>query len=190
VDKALAERVARIEDRLDIEQLPIRYATAVDERDVETWLALFVPDIQLGRDGQGRDALRRFVTPQLRWFYRSVHQIAGHYVELLGPDTARGHVYCRAEHEVGDRWIVLAIRYDDEYRNVDGVWLFSRRRERHWYAVDLTEHPQSVGFDSWGTTPDGPALPRGEAPWTTFWDGHDASEVTTKPVGHRARSTA
>ena len=84
VDQALAERVTRIEDRLDIGQLPIRYAIAVDERDVDAWVALFVPDIQLGRDGQGREALRRFITPQLRWFYRSVHQIVGHRVELLG----------------------------------------------------------------------------------------------------------
>jgi 3-phenylpropionate/cinnamic acid dioxygenase small subunit len=190
MDDALAERVARIEDRLDIGQLPVRYALAVDERDVETWVELFVPDIQLGRDGQGRDDLRRLIAPQLRWFYRSVHQIVGHRVELLGPDTARGEVYCRAEHEVGERWIVMAIRYDDEYRKVDGSWLFSRRRERHWYAADVTEHPQAVAFDSWGTTPGGPTLPRDEDPWTSFWDGHDVSGITASPVRPRQRSSS
>ena len=189
VAEPLAERVALIEDRLDIGQLPLRYALAVDERDVEAWVSLFVADIQLGPGGQGREALRRFIIPQLRWFYRSVHQIVGHRVELLGPDRARGQVYCRAEHEVGDRWIVMAIRYDDEYRKVNGEWLFSRRRERHWYAADVTERPQAVDFDSWGTTPGGPALPRGEAPWTTFWDGHDAAAVTATPVRARSRST-
>jgi len=182
MDGALAERVARIEDRLDIEQLPIRYAMAADERDVEGWLNLFVPDIQLGRDGHGRDALRRFITPQLRWFYRSVHQIVGHRVQLLGPDSARGHVYCRAEHEVGDRWIVMAIRYDDEYRKVAGEWLFSRRREHHWYAADVTERPQAVAFDSWGTTPGGPGLPQSAPTWATFWEAHDARDVTSRPA--------
>ena len=186
VDPALAERLARIEDRLDIGQLPIRYAIAVDERDVDTWVDLFVPDIQLGRDGQGREALRRFITPQLRWFYRSVHQIVGHRVEVLGPDTARGHVYCRAEHEVGDRWIVMAIRYDDEYRKVDGEWLFSRRRERHWYAADVNERPQAVAFDSWGTTPGGPGLPQLAATWAMFWETHDAGDVTSRPAGASA----
>ena len=186
MEQALAERLSRIEDRLDLEQLPIRYAIAVDERDVDAWAALFVPDIQLGRDGQGREALRRFITPQLGWFYRSVHQIVGHRVEMLGPDTARGQVYCRAEHEVGDRWIVMAIRYDDDYRKVDGEWLFSRRRERHWYAADVTERPQAVAFDSWGTTPGGPGLPQLAPTWTAFWEDHDASDVTSQPAGARA----
>lgn len=183
VDHALAGRIVRIEDRLDIEQLPIRYAIAVDERDVDAWVALFTPDIRLGRHGQGREELRRQITPQLRWFYRSVHQIVGHRVELLGPETARGQVYCRAEHEVGDRWIVMAIRYDDEYQKVDGEWLFSRRRERHWYAADVTERPQAVAFDSWGTTPGGPGLPQGSPAWVDFWAPYDACDVTSQPVG-------
>jgi hypothetical protein len=68
----------------------------------------------------------------------------------------------------------MAIRYDDEYRKVDGEWLFSRRRERHWYAADVTERPQAVDFDSWGDS-GGPALP-GVRRRTTFWDGHDAAE--------------
>ena len=43
----------------------------------------------------------------------------------------------------------MAICYFDDYRRVDGEWLFSRRRERHWYAVDVTERPQAVDFESW-----------------------------------------
>jgi 3-phenylpropionate/cinnamic acid dioxygenase small subunit len=184
----LAERIARLEDQVQIGQLPIRYAMAVDGRDVEAWLALFVPDIDLGRHGRGRDVLRELITPQLRWFYRSVHSIVGHRVEILGPDTARGHVYCRAEHEVAERWIVMAIRYDDEYRKLDGQWLFSRRRERHWYAADVTEHPQSVAFDSWGTTPGGPVLPRIAGTWQDFWEGHDPSDVTSRPTGSAGKA--
>jgi 3-phenylpropionate/cinnamic acid dioxygenase small subunit len=188
VERTLAERIADLEDRLNIGQLPIRYAMAVDDRDVDAWLTLFVPDIELGRQGRGREALRELITPQLRWFYRSVHQIVGHRVELLGSDTARGQVYCRAEHEVGDRWIVMAIRYDDEYRKLDGEWFFSRRRERHWYAADVNEHPQAVAFDSWGTTPGGPALPQIAPTWNQFWGDHDAGDVTAQPVGRTVRA--
>ncbi|WP_155948667.1 nuclear transport factor 2 family protein [Mycobacterium sp. URHB0044] len=181
-DADLLDRIARIEDRLEIDQLPIRYALAVDARDVDSWLALFVPDVHVGREATGREALREVITPQLRWFYRSIHQIVGHRVELLGPDTARGHVYCRAEHEVGQQWVVMAIRYDDDYRKMDGQWLFSRRRERHWYAADVTDQPQSVAFDGWDIPSGPPNLPGSNPTWSSFWTGHDASGITDAPV--------
>lgn len=177
-DDSLLARVTAIEDKLAIGQLPIRYALAVDQRDVDAWVSLFEPDVDLGRFGKGRDALRDTIDPQLRWFYRSIHQIAGHRIYELGPDTARGQVYCRAEHEVGDRWVVMAIRYDDSYRKVNGEWLFSRRRERHWYAADINEHPQDVGFDSWGVATESPTLPSNEDSWSKFWDKVDTSAVT------------
>ena len=164
----MSDRIDRIESRLAIGQLPIRYAMAVDGRDVESWLALFVPDVQIGRDQFGREALRGWIVPALQTFRRSVHQIVGHRIELVDADHATGAVYCRAEHEVDDRWIVMAICYFDDYRRVDDEWLFARRREKHWYAADINEHPQAVGFDSWhGDDP--PRLPGAFATWAGFW---------------------
>jgi hypothetical protein len=185
------QRLARIEARQEIGQLPIRYALAVDQRDVETWAGLFVPDVDLGRHGRGRETLQQWIVPQLRWFYRSIHLVCGHRIELgpdrpdSGPVTALGQVYCRAEHEVDDRWIVMAIRYDDVYRHVEGEWLFERRHEQHWYATDLGEHPQSVGFDSWNTGGP-PRLPGSDATWSGFWAGADLH--TRQPAGS-ARKT-
>ena len=40
----LAERVERIEAHLAIQQLAIRYAMAVDARDIDAWVACFRPD--------------------------------------------------------------------------------------------------------------------------------------------------
>jgi hypothetical protein len=176
----LARRIQRVEDTLAIQQLAVRYGMAVDERDVDAWLELFVPDVRVGQELVGREALRDFIVPQLRLFYRSVHQIVGHRIELLGDDRATGAVYCRAEHEVGDRWIVIAIRYDDEYRKIDGKWYFARRNDKHWYEADLLARPQDVGLSGW---PDAP--PRSRVPdstsWTGFWDGVDTSAVTGSP---------
>ncbi len=179
-DDALLQRLRRVEDRLDIGQLPIRYALAVDQRDLDTWVSLFVPNVSMGRLGTGRDALRAQIAPQLRNFYRSIHQIVGHRIELVDDVTARGQTYCRAEHEVGDRWVVMAIRYDDEYQRVDGEWLFARRRERHWYATDLIERPQSADFGSWDAAPS-PQLPHVDGSWSAFWLGHDTDKVTRQP---------
>lgn len=189
----IEQRLARTEARLDIGQLAMRYALAVDQRDVDAWTALFVPDVDMGRRGTGRQALRDYIEPRLSWFYRSVHLLAGHRIEL-GPDgpddtpaTAVGQVYCRAEHEVDDRWIVMAIRYDDVYRRVDGEWLFERRRERHWYAVDLAEHPQAAEFDSWHTGGP-PALPGADPVWHGFWAGKPDVPTTQPATGPAERA--
>src|SRR5687767_14517485 len=103
----LEHRLAAVESRLAIGQLPIRYAMAVDGRDLDAWVSLFVPDVRIGRTASGRDALRAWIEPQLRTFVRSIHQIVGHRVDLdpEDPDRASGATYCRAEHEVDDRWI-------------------------------------------------------------------------------------
>ena len=80
-DPALAERVERIEAHLAIQQLAIRYAMAVDARDLDAWVGCFRPDVDMGRHGAGREALRRYIDPMVRRFYRSVHQICGHRIE-------------------------------------------------------------------------------------------------------------
>lgn len=178
----LAARVQRLEDTLEIQQLPIRYAIAIDERDVNTWVSLFTPDVRVGPEAVGRDALRDWISPRLRLFYRSMHQIVGHRVELVDYEHAVGNVYCHAEHEVGDRWIVMAIRYDDSYRKIDGHWYFERRKENQWYVADLNEYPQAVGFNSWHGAPVGRSLPRPTSTWAAFWGGHPTSHLTTQPV--------
>jgi len=172
-EDAILERLEGVESQLAIGQLAIRYALAVDARDVDAWLALFVPDVQVGPDRFGREALREYIEPRLRLFYRSMHQICGHRIELQGRDHARGQVYCRAEQEFGDRWIVLAVCYFDTYRRVEGEWLFARRKERLWYSADVTERPQSVGFDGWPEG-SGPAdLPHAFESWAPFWEAGD-----------------
>jgi hypothetical protein len=179
-------RLARVEAHQAIGQLPIRYAIAVDTRNVEDWVNLFTPDVEMGRHGRGREALRGYIEPQLRWFYRSIHQICGHRIDLGpddpggGPVEATGSVYCRAEHEVDDRWVVMAIRYDDDYVRVGEDWFFARRREQHWYAADVTERPQAVDFDSWGSSGRRPPLPGLDPSWTRFW--RDGVAHTAHPV--------
>lgn len=180
-ENSLHTRIGRIEDQLEIGQLPIRYGLAVDQRDVDAWVSLFVPDVSVGRYGTGRDALRSQIEPQLARFYRSMHHITGHRIVLIDDDNARGQTYCRAEHEVGDRWVVIAIRYDDTYRKVNGEWFFESRRDHHLYSTDLVEHPQSVDFNSWRPVAQAPALPHVDEAWEAFWSGHDASTVTSHP---------
>jgi hypothetical protein len=145
----LATRLDRVESTQAIQQLPIRYAVAVDSRDTDAWLMLFAPDIDCGRRGVGRDALRSFIEPLLADFYRTAHLICGHMIDFQDANHATGRVYCRAEHEYGDQWIVQAICYFDTYERIDGAWYFRRREEDFWYSADLLERPQQADFTRW-----------------------------------------
>jgi hypothetical protein len=185
MDKDLAERLDRIESSLEIQQLPIRYALAVDGRDIDAWVGLFREDVNCGRFGIGREALRQTIAPPLSTCYRTVHQICGHEHHFLDADTAAGHVYCRAEHEIGEAWMVMAICYFDDYVRQNGRWYFSRRRERHWYAVDVRDGPRAP-FKAWPGFGQLPSLPADFGPtWERFWADVPAEQVaglTTQPV--------
>lgn len=184
IDAALLARIDRIESHQAIQDLVVRYAMAVDRRDVDEWLGMFVDDIDCGRRGKGREALRTFIEPAVRDFYRTCHLITGHVIDSIEGDHATGRVYCRAEHEFGDLWIVMVCVYFDKYERRDGVWYFAGREEDFFYTSDVLERPQDVGFARWP----GPA-PRHSPPmmlprfpsWKTFWEGQDVSAITRQP---------
>ena len=46
----------RLVAEAEIRQLVARYAVATDRRDLDALVALFVPDVRVGRDVSGRDA--------------------------------------------------------------------------------------------------------------------------------------
>jgi hypothetical protein len=180
----LLRRIDRIESVQAIQQLAIRYALAVDGRDLDGWVALFAKDVNCGRHGAGRAVLRTLIEPDLRTFYRSIHFICGHRIEFDDADSAHGVVYCRAEHEVGARWPVMAIAYFDSYVRQDGAWYFARRQEKHWYSTDFAERP-APPFHQW---PPGSAecrLPGDFEHWRDFWEKSEHAAVralTSEPV--------
>lgn len=181
----LLRRLDRVESTLAIQQLPIRYALAVDGRDIDAWIGLFVEDVDCGPVGRGRAALRQTIEGPLKTFYRSIHQICGHRIEFTDADHATGKVYCRAEHEDGGEWVVMAICYFDDYARRDGEWFFVRRRERHWYSVDVLERPRPP-FQLWEThSGAAPRLPAAFPTWEGFWASVDQDAIkglTDMPV--------
>ncbi|HUV10386.1 MAG TPA: nuclear transport factor 2 family protein, partial [Acidimicrobiia bacterium] len=59
-------RIDRLLAYEEIRQLVARYAVATDARDLDSLVALFVGDVRVGADAQGRDALREFFDRTLR----------------------------------------------------------------------------------------------------------------------------
>jgi hypothetical protein len=124
--------------RDSIRELALRYALAVDAKNVDDLPELFVPDVDNGRYGSGPAGVQRFFDQSLRNFHCSMHLIGNHVIDFDDDEHAHGIVYCRAHHHVlePEHWFDEALAYWDTYERVGGRWLFRRRRVRSWYRQE------------------------------------------------------
>jgi len=157
----------------EIRQLAARYAVAVDSRDLDALVSLFVTDVQVGRDQVGHAALRSAFSSSLAAVGVTILQVGTHVIELAGADHASGVVYCTGEVQEGDRWIRQAILYRDTYRCELESWRFVRRVHELWYGVELA-NPLEQNPADWPARSSG----RGTAPeswptWGRFWEGEN-----------------
>lgn len=155
------DRLAQLLARDEIRQLAERYAVAIDGRDLDALVELFVEDVDCGRHGSGRAALRESFVSQLRDTGPTVMLVANHVIDFEGDQRARGVVYGIAELSRPEGWVRQAIRYDDEYEQRRGRWLFVRRKHRLWYGVVLPYDPMNQEPADWPKRQVG----RGTVPW-------------------------
>jgi hypothetical protein len=166
------ERLDRLESLAEIRQLPSRYALCLDSRDMDTLVSLFVPNVQVGRDQRGRDALKAFFIQIMSIPRVSVHLVANHIIDFQDADHASGIVYCHDELErpATGEWEYGKLQYWDTYERVDGEWCFARRRFHRWYIVDALSRPgpgAGVHTDPLTTV----RLPEAFDTWARFWSG-------------------
>ena len=83
------ERIDRIESLVEIQQLPVRYALALDSRDLDALKDLFVPDVRVGREQRGREVLKAWFTDAMSKPRVSVHFVGNHVVDFDDADHAR-----------------------------------------------------------------------------------------------------
>lgn len=193
-EQAILKRLERVEASIAIQQLPARYAMAVDARNLDDLADLYVDDIDFGQLGKGREALKTYFTGATSLFYRSVHQIVGHKFDFVDEDHAVGQVYCRADHERGDTWIVAQMCYFDKYVRRGDKWYFAEKRELDFfYCADILEHPQDVDFQRFvvpGMKLDLPMMVDRAPSWKAFWDNQGAEAVgklTGQPRASRGK---
>jgi len=160
--QTLEERIDRLESLDQIRQLPAKYALTLDMRDIDAMVSLFEPDVRVGRDASGRQALRAYMDRTLRSpFTGTSHHIGGHIIEFDDPDHAHGVVYSKNEHETpveggGGEWIIMQMMYVDDYVRAAGPdgprWYFARRLPLYWYATDLNKPPMGENKMRWPGT--------------------------------------
>jgi uncharacterized protein (TIGR02246 family) len=126
----LTDRIARLEARLELQELVARYCHCVDAGDAERLAELFTPDCSfLFPEGlvEGREAVLTFLTERLRRYDFTLHYPHSVVLDLVGPDDATGIVVQHGEHARDRTCSLGAFRYDDVYTRASGRWRFARR---------------------------------------------------------------
>jgi hypothetical protein len=162
--------MARLVAHDEIRMLASRYAVAVDSRDLDTLVSLFVPDVRVGSDTIGRDALRAAFVVSLSEVGVTILHVGTHVIDLVDADHATGVQYSAGQIEDGDRWIHQAIVYRDTYARHDGRWLFVRRIHELFHGVEAWSNPLDQEPADWPRHPDGRGTAPGSFPtWDAFW---------------------
>jgi len=163
--------IERVVARDEIRQLAYRYAYAIDARDVDQLVSLFVPDVRVGKE-VGHEALRRSFDESLSSIGVSILFVGNHLVDFQDADHATGIVYCRGQIQDGERWIEQAIQYRDTYERHAGDWLFVRRVHVLWYGVEAAERPLDQPPANWPASHTGRGtVPEDLPSWDAFWKG-------------------
>lgn len=170
----------------ELRQLVARYALAVDSRDLDTLVGLFVDDVDVGSYGTGRAALRRSFEESLSAVGVTFLNVGTHVIDLVDGDHATGSLYCKAEVQDGDRWLHQAIHYGDQYERREGSWHFVRRRHELFYGADVGANPLGLPPANWPRRNDGiGTLPSRWSTWRTFWEQVGGSPHGGGPTGGR-----
>lgn len=155
-----------------IRMLASRYAVAVDSRDLDTLVGLFVDDVQVGRERVGRDALRADFEVSLRAVGVTILQVGTHVIDLIDDRHATGVVYCSGQVEQDGRWIHQSIVYRDTYERRGHDWYFVRRVHELFHGVAAPTNPLEQEPADWPANATGRGTAPGSFPtWDRFWQG-------------------
>jgi hypothetical protein len=132
----------KVEELLDLEEirrLRTLYSHYYDGAELDALVELFTEDAvcefgpRFGGDWVGRDEIRAKYAVNIAREgdpFEIMHAVANHWIEITGPDSARGRCYLldlRCKVGVENPMVLLGI-YDDTYRRVDGAWRIARTR--------------------------------------------------------------
>lgn len=135
----------RADDRARIVDVLSRYATAVDDRDVDAIASCFTADAQAsywpGHELCGAEAIAGFIGAAITAFKATQH-LNGTHTFAFDDDTAATSTYVQAAHVIagisGDRIVTVGGRYRDRFVVDDGEW---RIAERRFAAIWTTAEP-------------------------------------------------
>ena len=138
----LEQRVQALEDRFAINDLLVRYAVLLDDRRFDEVGHLFTEDGVFSSPNSrtvGRSAIVENFRVKHDGFIATWHDPHASLAALSDADHAQGTVIGYAELAGPDHAITTSIRYQDDYRRVDGRWLFASRHVLSLYGMSNDE---------------------------------------------------
>lgn len=151
-EQTLEQRIQRLEDRAEIQELAVLYGFIMDERDERGIREIFMENATLrSQDGvfaaNGIDEIVDTYLGRFKALGPTNHYSHGHVVRFSedDPDAAFGLIASHAEVVRNDVPMQVALRYKDEYRRVDGKWMFYDRLMSYMYYLPISEIPQALG---------------------------------------------
>jgi ketosteroid isomerase-like protein len=132
-----------------IRQLANRYALAVNMRDLDALVELFVEDVKVAGGRSGRAALRDTFLMHMGSAEVDVLEVTTHVINLLDADHALGTVYSRCEMGGRGAWARQSIAYEDRYERHDETWYFVTRNHLLFYGLELPERPLDQPSANW-----------------------------------------
>jgi hypothetical protein len=130
-----------ISDRLEIEQLLIRYCHAIDQRDWDAYRAVYtadavIDDVSAG-PGNSVDDMVKFLTRALENVPLIQHAISTSLIHIDGDSgTAKTICHCPVVLDRGGgqtQMFFQGLWYDDELLRTPSGWKISRRAERDYF---------------------------------------------------------
>lgn len=159
----LEERIRRLEDRAEIQDLVAAYFRAVDDDDYDVVAQCFTVDSQFIASGfsgdRSREAIVEFLRMARAGMGQTVHTPNYVQIEFAGVDAARGLVGAHLELGLGDRTHYGAVRYIDEYRRTDGAWRIAFREMKAIHIAPWSEVESSLTTPLNVRWPGAPPLP-------------------------------
>ncbi len=139
----LINRVARLEDRANLNDLVARYFLAVDGDDVSGLNDIFTHDATFSVSGAlcgaDRDQVIAFLVEQRGNMGLTLHTPNYGLFTLTGLDSAEGLVGAHLELVLGGVSYFGAVRYQDSYRRVNHEWRIAKRDMRTIHVAPWAE---------------------------------------------------
>lgn len=130
----IGERLSRLEDRAELQDLVARYFLAADGDDLDGLRAAFAAEATFAISGwvggQGRVGIIDFLVEQRRRMGLTLHTPNYGLFTLKDSNHAAGLVGAHIELVLNGEAIYGAVRYADEYVREDGAWRIFRRDMR------------------------------------------------------------